>query len=223
MADKKDNGDIEDGADIDIVAVDAPNLGSTDEATNESAVIDAQQKPTKAEIRRVSVSVRTLVVAALIAGWVASVAIVAWLYIGAKTKLDEEAHQVANNSHAEHIALDYAVDAATINFKELDRWKKNLVRGTTPELRDKLNDAGTSMEQILAPLQWNSVATPLIAKVRSNTNGIYVVDTFVGVETKTMQEPNGLQSTATYSITIDSNHDWKISEVGGIGAVVGRK
>lgn len=193
-----------------------------DEVANQSALIDAQQqqKATKADVRRVSVSVRTLVLAALICCWVASVAIVAWLYIGAKTKLDEEARQAANNSHAERIALDYAVDAATINFKELDRWKKNLVEGTTPELKGKLDDAGTSMEQILAPLQWNSVATPLVAKVRSNANGIYVVDAFVGVETKTMQEPNGLQSTATYSINIDSNHDWQISQVGGIGAVV---
>jgi hypothetical protein len=79
------------------------------------------------------------------------------------------------------------------------------------------------MEQILAPLQWNSTAVPLVAKVRSRTNGIYVVDTFVGVETKTVQAPDGLQSTATYSITIDGSHDWQISEVGGIGSVVGKK
>jgi Mce-associated membrane protein len=45
----------------------------------------------------------------------------------------------------------------------------------------------------------------------------------VGVQTKTVQAPDGLQSTATYSITVDSNHDWQISEVGGIGAVVGQK
>jgi hypothetical protein len=38
-----------------------------------------------------------------------------------------------------------------------------------------------------------------------------------------MQAPDGLQSTATYSITIDSAHDWQISDVGGIGSVVGRK
>ena len=79
------------------------------------------------------------------------------------------------------------------------------------------------MEQILVPLQWKSTAVPLVAKVRSSANGIYVVDTFVGVETKTVQAPDGLQSTATYSITIDSQHDWQISDVGGIGAVVGQK
>jgi hypothetical protein len=162
-------------------------------------------------------------VATLIVALLASVGVMTWLYLGAKAKLDEEGRQAANNSHAERIALDYAVDAAKINFQDLDTWKKSLVKGTTPELKEKLNSASTSMEQILAPLQWNSTAVPLVAKVRSNSNGIYVVDTFVGVETKTMQAPDGLQSTATYSITIDKNHDWQISDVGGIGAVVGQK
>lgn len=215
LAEKEYNQDVETS-----LPDDSPKLEVTDEAGERAAVIDAQQKPDKADIRRVSISIRTLVIATLIVGWVASVAAVAWLYMGAQTKLDEESRQAANNSRAEQIALDYAVKAATISFKELDLWKKNLVEGTTGELKQKLNDAGTSMEQILTPLQWNSVATPLAAKVRSNTNGIYVVDAFVGVETKTMQEPNGLQSTATYSISIDSNNDWQITQVGGVGAVV---
>ncbi len=202
-------------------AADEPEVA--EEVADESGSVDAKQKSTKAKVMRVSVSVRTLVVATLIAGLLASVGVLTWLYIGAKAKLDEEARQAANNGHAERIALDYAVDAAKINVQDLDTWKKNLVNGTTPELKEKLSSAANSMDQILVPLQWNSTATPLAAKVRSNTNGIYVVDTFVGVETKTMQAPDGLQSTATYSITIDSNHDWQISDVGGIGAVVGQK
>jgi hypothetical protein len=162
-------------------------------------------------------------VATLITALLVSLGVLAWLYLGAKEQLDEEARQAANNSHAERIALDYAVDAAKINVQDLEAWKQNLVKGTTTELKEKLSSAATSMEQILVPLQWNSTAIPLVAKVRSNSNGIYIVDTFVGVETKTMQAPDGLQSTATYSITIDSNHDWQISDVGGIGAVVGQK
>lgn len=182
-----------------------------------------QQEPTKSNRRRVSISVRTLAVAALIAAILASVAVPTWLYLGANAKLHQQAHQAADNSHAERVALDYAVDAAKINAQDLATWKKNLVKGTTPELKDKLSSAANSMEQILIPLQWNSTASPLVAKVRSNANGIYIVDTFVSVETKTVQAPDGVQSTATYSITIDSNHDWQISDVGGIGAVVGQK
>lgn len=195
---------------------------AADEAVDEPAA-DEQRKSTKAEARRISVTVRTLLVAMLIAGLVATVGVLVWLYLGARAKVDEQARQIANNSQAERTALDYAVGAATIDAKDLNAWKKNLVKGTTPELKAKLEDAGKSMEQILTPLQWNSVAVPLAAKVRSNANGIYVVDTFVGVETKTVQAPDGLQSTATYSITIASNHDWQISDVGGIGSVLGQK
>lgn len=183
-----------------------------------------QRKSIKAATsRQVSISVRTLLLALLITALVAAVGVMTWLYLRANAKLDDLARQAADNSHAERIALDYAVDAAKINAQDLGEWKKNLVKGTTPELKEKLSSAATSMEQILMPLQWNSTATPLAAKVRSNANGIYVVDTFVGVETKTIQAPDGLQSTATYSITIDSNHDWQISDVGGIGSVVGQR
>jgi hypothetical protein len=78
------------------------------------------------------------------------------------------------------------------------------------------------MEQLLVPLQWTSTSKPLTAKVRTDTNGMYVVDTFVSVLTKTTQAPDNLQSTATYSITVDAN-SWLITDVGGIGAVVAGK
>jgi Mce-associated membrane protein len=205
---------------------DAAESDATDpEVVDESATVDAPQKreSTRANGLRVSVSVRTLLVTALIAALLASIGVLAWLYLGEKAQLDQQARQTANNRHAEQIALDYAVDAAKINYQDLGAWKKDLVKGTTRELTDKLNGAAKSMEQILEPLQWNSTATPLIAKVRSDSNGIYIVDTFVSVETKTIQALEGLQSTATYSITIDSNHNWEISEVGGIGAVIEHK
>lgn len=173
--------------------------------------------------RQISVSVRTLVSWVLTVAAVAAIGILTWLYLGEKAKVTASEQKTANDHHAEQIALDYAVKAARIDFKDLERWKENLVANTTPELRDKLTDAGKSMEQLLVPLQWHSTATPLVAKVRSTDNGAYVVDTFVGVNTKTMQAPEGLQSTATYSVTIDSNQDWQISEVGGIGSVVGQK
>jgi hypothetical protein len=185
----------------------------------------AQAKATKsAQARlRLSVSVRTLLFATLVVALLGAVGTLGWLYLGAKAKLDDDTRQASNNAHAERIALDYAVDAAKIDFQDLNAWSGHLVKGTTAELKEKLNSAEKSMEQILEPLQWNSTAVPIVAKVRSNANGIYVVDTFVGVETKTVQAPDGLQSTATYSITIDSTHDWQISDVGGIGSVVGRK
>jgi Mce-associated membrane protein len=236
VADKESKADNAQPERADPEAVDASEAVDADQKSDaaESAVsgpraddasesTDAQEKPTRATVRRISISIRTLLVAALITALLATAGVLAWFYIGAETKLNDKAKQAANNSHAEQIALDYAVDAAKIDVQDLNVWKKNLVKGTTAELKEKLSSAATSMEQILVPLQWKSTAVPLVAKVRSSANGIYVVVTFVGVETKTVQAPDGLQSTATYSITIDSQHDWQISDVGGIGAVVGQK
>jgi hypothetical protein len=59
-----------------------------------------------------------------------------------------------------------------------------------------------------------------VAKVRSSAGGIYTVDCFVSVQTKTVQAPDALQSTATYSVTIDSNQNWVITDVGGIGSMM---
>lgn len=173
--------------------------------------------------RQVSISVRTLIASVVILALTAGVGVMTWLYLGERDKVVGQQSQVANYQHAEQIALDYAVNAATMNFQDLNTWKAKLVNGTTPTLNDKLTKAATSMEQILVPLEWNSTAQPLVAKVRSDTNGIYVIDTFVSVLTKTTQAPDNLQSTATYSITIDSNDNWQISDVGGIGAVAGAK
>lgn len=176
-----------------------------------------------ASSRRVSLSVRTLIASVVILMLVAGAGVMTWLYLGEHDKVAAHQSQAANDQRAEQIALDYAVNAATMNFQDLNTWKGKLVNGTTPSLNDKLTKAATSMEQILVPLEWNSTAQPLVAKVRSDTNGIYVVDTFVSVLTKTTQAPDNLQSTATYSITIDSNSNWQISDVGGIGAVAGAK
>jgi len=177
----------------------------------------------KAASRRVSLSVRTLVTATAFLALVAAVAVMTWLYFGERGKVEAQQQGAANEQRAEQIALDYAVNAATMNFQDLNTWKGKLVNGTTPGLHDQLTKAATSMEQLLVPLEWNSTSQPLVAKVRSDTNGIYVVDTFVSVLTKTTQAPDNLQSTATYSITIDSKNNWQISDVGGIGAVVGAK
>jgi len=215
VKDKVDS-DGHDGA-----AIAAGENGSEDP----KAGVSDDAKPTRRRGKnlRVTVSVRAVAVAAMVVGLVAALGVMTWLYLGSKQHLDDQARQASNSRRAEQVALHYAVSAAVMDFKDLATWKTDLVKGTTPELKDKLTKAATSMEQILVPLEWNSTARPLVAKVRSDTNGTYVVDAFVSVLTKTVQAPDGLQSTATYSVTIDSNHDWLISDVGGIGDVVGNK
>jgi Mce-associated membrane protein len=213
-ADDVEHDDRDDHAEP--VEPDAPSVST--QAGNQAAPAARTTSP-----RQVSLSVRTLIASGVILALAAGVGVMTWLYLGERDKVVAQHSQVANYQHAEQIALDYAVNAATMNFRDLNTWKAKLVNGTTPSLNDKLTKAATSMEQILVPLEWNSTAQPLVAKVRSDTNGIYVIDTFVSVLTKTTQAPDNLQSTATYSITIDSNDNWQISDVGGIGAVAGAK
>ncbi|EFG78538.1 hypothetical protein HMPREF0591_1550 [Mycobacterium parascrofulaceum ATCC BAA-614] len=191
---------------------------------DEAATVKSKSKTDSEKSRaRVSISVRTLVIAAVICVAASAIGVLAWLYIGAQNKLSAEARATSNKRHAEEIAQDYAVHAAEMNFQDLNAWKVRLVKGTSPELKEKLTKAAGEMEQILTPLQWVSTARPLAAKVRSDVGGTYVVDSFVSVLTKTMQAPEGLQSTATYSLTIDSNKDWQISDVGGIAAALGQQ
>lgn len=200
---------------IGLEAADPPvDAGTTDAS--------AGAKSSKAP-RSMSVSMRGLATGAVVMVLVAAVVVLGWLYLDARDQLHAQAAQATDDARAEKVALDYAVNAASMNFKDLQAWHVKLVAGTSPELNKKLSDAGTSMEQVLVPLQWNSTAEPLVAKVRSNTAGIYVVDSFVSVQTKTVQAPEPLQSTATYSTTIDSNNNWQITDVGGIGSAMGPK
>ncbi len=213
-------------------ATDAPVQDATEQdATEPTAAEPSGARATVAtdgvtsspQRRSVSVSVRGLVVGAVIVALVAAAAALGWLYFDARQQLNAQATQSTNDAHAEQIALDYAVNAASMDYKDLQAWHVKLVAGTSPELSKKLSDAGTSMEQVLVPLQWSSTAQPLVAKVRSRTGGIYVVDSFVSVQTKTVQAPEALQSTATYSTTIDSNNNWLITDVGGIGSAMAPK
>ena len=200
-----------------------PTELKTDEPSDTGDAVAPESAKSTSWRRSVSFTVRGLVVGAVILAAVAAVATLGWLYVDARHQLAAQATQSSNTAHAEKIALDYAVNAATMDFKDLQSWHVKLVAGTSPELNKKLSEAGTSMEQVLVPLQWNSTARPLVAKVRSTAGGIYVVDSFVSVQTKTIQAPDALQSTATYSLTIDSNNNWQITDVGGVGSAMGSK
>lgn len=200
-----------------------PTESNTDQSDETSAASSTDGVKSTRGSKSVSISLRGLILSGLIVALVAATAVLGWLYVDARQQLTAQATQSANDKRAEKIALDYAVNAATMDFKDLQGWKVKLVAGTSPELSKKLSEAGTSMEQVLVPLQWSSNAQALVAKVRSSTGGIYVVDSFVSVQTKTVQAPEALQSTATYSTTIDSNNNWQITDVGGIGSAMGPK
>lgn len=207
----------------DTTADEGTSTSSVDQSAGSTADSSTDQVKSSRGSKSVSISLRGLILGGLIVVLVAATAVLGWLYVDARQQLSAHAIQAANDARAEKTALDYAVNAATMNFKDLQGWKVKLVAGTSPELSKKLSEAGTDMEQVLVPLQWSSTAQPLVAKVRSRNGGIYVVDSFVSVQTKTVQAPEALQSTATYSTTIDSNNNWLITDVGGIGSAMGAK
>jgi Mce-associated membrane protein len=213
--------DAKSSANDDSDAVEPENRTTDDEKSGDRDTDVAPKDLTGREERRISLSIRSLSLGALIVGLIAALGLTTWLYVSADRKFDAQTQQARDNQHAEQVALDYAVRAAVMDYKDLGPWKRALVEGTTPELSKKLSDAANAMEQILLPLEWSSSAKPLAAKVRSHDKGVYVVDAFVSVLTKTVQAAEKLQSTATYSVTIDPSNGWKISDVGGIGQVVG--
>ncbi|WP_018178669.1 hypothetical protein [Jongsikchunia kroppenstedtii] len=167
------------------------------------------------------ISLKTMAAAALAVALIAVAAVSIWMWVDKSDQLDAMKSTAAGNAHAEQVATDYAVGAAQMDYQKINDWQARLTKGTSPELANRLTQAATSMQQIIAPLQWSSTSTPISAKVRSESGGVYVVDTFVNVVTKNTQAPDGVQSTATYSVTIDRNHNWLITNVGGIGAMLG--
>ncbi|OBJ71987.1 hypothetical protein [Mycobacterium sp. 1274756.6] len=205
----------------------APASASAEEAAtpeeSPARAATGQPAPHSGRQVRLTVSLRGLAIGSIIAVLVVAVAVLAWLYRSAQEKVDEQTERTQNYARAEQVSLDYAVEAAAMDFADLDSWKSKLVAGTSPELNKRLSKAAVDMEQILVPLEWTSTAQPLVAKVRSETDGVYVVDCFVSVLTTTVQADGPLQSTATYSVTLDSADNWQITDVGGIGAVVGER
>ncbi|WP_068270090.1 hypothetical protein [Aldersonia kunmingensis] len=148
---------------------------------------------------------------------VAAIGLGAWKFYDTSNDLDAMRADADARAHAEQVALDYATGAAEMDFKDLAAWKQRLTAGTAPELEQRLTQASTSMEQIIVPLQWTSTAQPITAKAEDAGNGVYTVDCFVGVFTSNAQAPEGIQSTATYKLSIDSSNDWKITEISGVG------
>lgn len=165
-----------------------------------------------------TVTVKTLALSAL-----AIVAVGALIFLGLQwrstaAQLDDQRAAQSGDAHAEQVALDYAAAAADMDFHDMTGWRARLTNNTASTLSNRLTQAAASMEQIVEPLQWVSTATPIAAKTRSVANGVYIVDCFVGVLTKNNQAPDGIQSTATYQLTVDSRHNWIITDVSGIDA-----
>ncbi|MGW0053673.1 hypothetical protein A5780_27795 [Nocardia sp. 852002-20019_SCH5090214] len=161
---------------------------------------------------RLSTAVTTAVIVALLAVGI----VFGCLYFSARSTLSDRDAAAAGDKHAEDIASKYAVGASTIDYHDVKSWIERLKAGTTTQLAAKFDATAPQLEQILLPLQWTSKATPLSAAVTSESDGIYKVNAYLDVTSTSAQTPDGGRTTVTYSLTIDRNADWKITDVGGL-------
>ncbi|MEO9326528.1 hypothetical protein [Gordonia aurantiaca] len=165
-----------------------------------------------------SVSLRAVIAGSVAVLVVAALALMGWQLWSKSGEIDDMKAAAASAAKAEQVALDYAEGAADMSFENPEDWRSRLTKGTSPELTERLRQASTQMEQLLRPLQWSSTATPIAAKVESVGGDVYEVVAFVNVRTKNVQAPSGIESTATYKITLDKSQDWLITAISSTGS-----
>ncbi|AXK86652.1 Mce-associated membrane protein [Nocardia farcinica] len=176
----------------------------------------AESAPARPKGATVSIPLSTI-------GWSVALAVATVLAVvfgalwwSARGDLDERDARAADERRAEQVATDYAVGAATVNYQDVTAWVGKLKANTTPQLATKFDATAPKLEQILVPLKWTSTASPIAAEVASEADGTYKVNVFVNVTSTNAQSPEGAQTTVTYTVTLDKNADWKITDVGGV-------
>ena len=184
----------------------------------EAATADViTEKPTPGlSERTVSLRLSTVLTALALVALLISTIVFASMYFSAESQLSDRDSAAAADKHATELASTYAIGASTIDYRDTKAWLTRLQSGTTPQLSAKFDATAPQLDQILQPLQWTSKATPLSATVTSESGGIYKVNAYLNVTSTSAQTPEGAQTTVTYSLTIDRNADWKITDVGGL-------
>lgn len=183
------------------------------ESSGSSASADASV-PLPARQGKV-VRLSTIVIAVVGTLLIAVAATLGYLLVKARAELADRDAADADRQHAERVATDYAVGAATINYQDFPAWIAKLKTNTAPAISSKFDATAPKLQQILLPLKWVSNATPIAAKVESVNGSIYKVDVFVSVNSTTAQTPDGTDTTVTYNVVVDKQSDWKITDVGG--------
>ncbi|GAB2552666.1 hypothetical protein [Nocardia heshunensis] len=159
----------------------------------------------------------------LIIASAASIGLFSVMWLHTRGELAAIQARTADEDHGKQVATDYALGASTIDYHDTKAWYTKLEANTTTQLAGQFNATAPQLDQILMPLQWTSTARPIAAVVTSQSSGIYKVSVFVNVTSTSVQTPQGGQTTVTYSLTIDKNAGWKITEVGGLDGALPMK
>ena len=116
---------------------------------------------------------------------------------------------------AEDVASDYAVKAALINYRDFDPWFAALRTNVDDKMRQQFTTSESVLRQLLGQLQWVSKGDLVGSDIKSQNNGVYVVQVFVDVQVTNVQSPGGVKTTALYPITVDKNKNWTITDISG--------
>jgi len=224
-----DSGDVDGGDEVVVKArkrpartlVDDPDDASEadDDAGEEPGERSSSARPVKAAAasggaKQITLSVRTLVLA------VVGLLVGAGLLFGVvdnlrvRHQLNDLRAEKANAAKAEQVASDYAVKAATLDYKDLTPWAANLKKGVSPELAKQFEVAVPAMSQILTPVRMSTTATLVSATTTSVAGDVFCVTAVVEVNTTSLQTPNGATSLAAYVLTLNKAADWQITAVG---------
>ncbi|MGU3292381.1 hypothetical protein [Williamsia sp. M5A3_1d] len=123
--------------------------------------------------------------------------------------------QNAQAQRAQDVASDYAVKAAEIDYRNFDPWFAALKTGVDDAMIKQFADTEPVLRQLLGQLQWVSKGTLVGSDIKSQNNGVYVVQVFVDVQVTNVQSPGGVKTTALYPITVDKNKNWAITDISG--------
>ncbi|MFE6925452.1 hypothetical protein ACFVAV_30870 [Nocardia sp. NPDC057663] len=192
-------------------------------ATEQNGTADPPPShPTAAGGRHATVSLPLSTVLAVAVALIALIVtgVLTWLLLSARQDLSDRDRAAADRKHAEQVATNYALGASTIDYRDLRAWQAKLKAQTIPALASKFDATAPALQDILVPLQWTSTANPIAAVVASENGGAYEVDVFLNVSSTNAQTPNGGQTTVTYTVTVDRNDNWQISDVGGMDAAL---
>ncbi|MGZ8179019.1 hypothetical protein ACXVUM_13905 [Williamsia sp. SKLECPSW1] len=128
----------------------------------------------------------------------------------------------ADAQRAEDVASDYAVKAALINYRDFDPWFAALRTNVDDAMRRQFASSESVLRQLLGQLQWVSKGDLVGSDIKSQNDGVYVVQVFVDVQVTNVQSPGGVKTTALYPITVDKNKNWTITDIsGGVAPLAG--
>ena len=157
-------------------------------------------------------AVSMLCVAALVA-----VGVLAYLLVQRSDDLAAERQLTADKQTAETVAGRYAVGAATFDFNNLQPWSTALKNGTAPELKSRFDVAVNTLTPLIQEVQWVQTAKLIAAKtVDIRADRQFIVQVFVSTHMTSTQNPKGLNTVTPYTITLDRDSNWLITDVAGI-------